>query len=1046
MQAKFEKGDNVIVISTNKIGTVNDILKRGNDYAYKVMINGKSTTYQEKFLEKYFDEQEEIIDSWFEGDFASANEFKLFETWYRLKRPIEGNLYSFLASKTIFNPFQFKPLIKFIAAGSEERLFIADEVGVGKTIETGIILTELLARGRLNRKSPILIICPNSLGPKWEKEMRSRFNFRFKLHTPQSLELYLKSAREGYIPQEYMWSIVSLQTFRHTKYMTLLEEVRAGKMNDVWQMLIVDEAHHMRNVGTETNKLGYMLSYMTDMMIMLSATPLNLKDADLFNQMHILNPGMFPDIQTFQALISPVKSLNKSRRLLESKNIEVYDDILNEFEEMKNDSIGRMIFENSLIKNLREDIKNGVRLSDEEIAMYGNILMSASPFDQSFTRTLKREAFNHRVIREPHKIGVDLHKKETEFYNEVINVIGKAYLARGGNERALGFVTNTPRRMATSCIPAMKEYLKWCLDKDTMLEDINETNEELLEDECELKQIPLTKELRNRFEMLYEKAAEVENHDSKYEEFSKAISQMFTTLENKQIIVFSFFVRTLKYLKKRLESDGYKVGLICGEMPVETEGDKIGRYEIMERFEKGEFEILLSSDVGGEGLDFQFCQLMINYDLPYNPMKIEQRIGRVDRFGQKSDKIIVASMYIKDTVDEAIYNALYERIHLVEDSVGLIEPIIGEKITDLQCDIISNKLTEEQLKKRIDEINLAIKQGKLELEHFENNRAELLGDEYFSKTIADMQKTDFVTPSDAMFLTKLCLINWPECKFTQEDENTSTITLSKEIKKKLEIFMRKPGSEGSSGELDVLVKSSGKIKVIFNGSVAASNQGSHFLSPCGFWTRFLLGELEENKRIKKVFSAKANLNEINIPAGEYIVPLLELKTEGFRTELNLAAVPINISNNEAYECNHMNLSRVISKVINDNSMENYEEIDPSEYTNIAIETVENTLNEKIAKLKEENRCRIQAKTKSLQEGSNVRCERLKNKLNTHIEKSADEGKNPSQEFIRLIQAQIENEKSNTEEKMKKLEGKAELALSTSLVAIVYLSVTKGEEI
>ncbi len=1044
MKNKFEKGDNVIIISTNKVGTINDVLIRNNNVAYKVTIDGRQTTYQEKFLKKYYNSEDEIKESWIFNEFATVDDFKIFQTWYRLKKPIEGNLYSYLASKTIFNPFQFKPLMKFISPGSDERLFIADEVGVGKTIETGIILTELLARGRLTRKSSILIICPNSLGIKWREEMKDRFNFSFHFHTPETLQAYLKNAKEGIIPNEYKWSIVSLQTLRHKKYMGILEDLKSNRINDVFNMLIIDEAHHMRNNSTITNEMGNLLSSMSEMMIMLSATPLNLKDEDLYNQMHILNPGIFADMQTFQALLSPVKSINTCRRLLEKKDISLYERIEEKFEEMRNDPIGEIIVRNNSIQNLLYIIKNKEELTDEQIVYYSNLLISFSPFAQSFTRTLKREAFQNRVIREPIKIAVNLSEKEMEFYNEVVKVVEELYLLKGGNESALGFISNTPRRMASSCIPAMKEYLKWCIDNNKMKRECDYNDEDILEDDYDLKEIAIPEDIKDRFTYLLNKAKEIEEEDYKYIQFSKAVEELMSNIHNKQIIVFSFFIRTLKYLKRRLEEEGYKVGLICGEMPLESINNKVGRYEVMKDFEEGKLNILLSSDVGGEGLDFQFCEAMINYDLPYNPMKIEQRIGRIDRFGQKADKIFVASMYIKNTVDETIYDALYGRIRLVEDSVGLVEPIVSEKITELQSDIITNSLSEEQLNQRIEDINLAIQQAKLELDKFENSREELLGDEYFKRTIANMDKTDFVGPEDAMFLSEACIKEWENCTF-QKEGVLAKIKLSKELKNKLEKYMKSPGAEGSSRELGKLVKEN-EVKVIFDGSLAMENKEAHFLSPTGFWIKFLLELLEENKKISKVFYAETKTNLINIPSGEYIVPFYELKTEGFRTELNLAAVPISICEKVPYKYDYIKLSRRINKVISNCTDFQGVEIQLEDYIDIGIQAVEEAISDKIVMMKNENKFKVEAKKRSLEEGCRVRCERLQQKINTHIEKSAAQGIEANKDFLRLIKSQIENEEQNNKEKIKNLEKISELSVSTSLIALMYLKIKEGDSI
>lgn len=750
MEPRFQKGDNVLIISSGRIGTVNEVLLRQNNFGYRVTVDGRTTTYQEKYLEPFKDEEQEIIDNLGMHDFKGLIDFHLFQTWFRLKRPVEGNFYSYLASRTIFNPFQFKPLSKFITPGSEERLFIADEVGVGKTIETGIILTELIARGRLDRRSPILIVCPNSIGPKWIKEMKRRFGLRFHLHDGSSLYNALKSVLEtGFIPDGHHWALASQQLLRAEKYMDILQKINATREAPLWSMVVIDEAHHMRNIGTQNNNLGTMLSSLTDMMLMLSATPLNLRDNDLFNQMNILNPSMFPDKQTFIALLSPVKSINRCRRLLAEKLNVLFDELQKELLELESGPLGKAISEHPGVVSLKERLSTGVPLSNQEIARYDRILISLSPLDNSFNRTLKREAIKHRVIREPLKIPVELTQEEMEFHDTVIDLVRESYLARGGDVAALGFITNMPRRMVSSCIPAMREYLNWCLENNRMLVD-DENDLVEVEDDSELSSASLLPELKEKFIRLRNQAEQLGKSDTKYEKFKVLVKQLRDSLENPQIIVFSFFVRTLRYIEKRLAEEGYRVGLICGDVPLVSDGDNPGRYEIMESFENKELDILLSSEVGGEGLDFQFCQAIVNYDLPYNPMRVEQRIGRVDRYGQQADKVIVASMYIKDTVDEDIYSALYERIRLVEDSVGVLEPILGSKMVDLQRDIVSGQLTRDQLEIRMKEIELAVEQARLEMESFESNRRELMGDDYFTESLHNLEsQTDFVHPRDA---------------------------------------------------------------------------------------------------------------------------------------------------------------------------------------------------------------------------------------------------------------------------------------------------------
>lgn len=1038
MEPRFEIGQNVKLVTSGKIGTINKVIKGHSEYAYKMMIDGSSRVYAEKYLEPHVDTENEIIESIEANLFGDADDLALFETWFRLKKPIEGNLYSYLSSRTLFNPYQFKPLLKFISPSSEERLFIADEVGVGKTIETGILLMELLARGRIDRNQPVLIVCPNVLGPKWVKEMEERFNLKFHLHDSRSLENMFKIFNESKHMQN-SWGIVSIQLLRTEKFMKYLEKMAAERLEPIWSLVIVDEAHHMRNNGTESNQVGHLISMLTQMLVMLSATPLNLRDEDLFNQMTILNPALFPDKQTFEALIAPVKSLNKIRRLISMRDPETKAEVLSEIQSMASEGIGKIIRNHEGVLELEHRITHYEPLSSEEVAYYDRVLTSLSPLDSSFTRTLKRESMSHRVTREVIKVPVELTDREYAFYLKTIAAVQEAYLQRGGNPIALGFITNMPMRMLTSSIPAMKDYLKWAVVYDQIVED-NPFDEE---DEDEVVSQNLSPELRKIFIELISESEKLAEEDTKMDKFDELVTRMMDELENKQIIVFSFFRRTLKYLKERLLKMGYRAEIISGEVPLTTTNGVTGRYEIMERFKNKELDILLSSEVGGEGLDFQFCQAMINYDMPYNPMKVEQRIGRLDRFGQLADKVIIANMYLKDTVDEKIYHLLYDRIQLIEDSVGFMEPIIGQQLADLQKGIFENSLTEEQIEKRTREIENALAQSKIEHMKFENGRSELLGEDKISDTIANMTTTDFVKPVDSMRLTKIFLEDQEGCSFTELDEDFCEITLSPSLAVDIEEYSKLPGSANALEELHPFLKRMKKVPVVFNGQKSLEKPRAVFLPPSGHWMKFILRYMEENERIMKLFQLKGTSCEFELKNGEYLVPIFEVELDGFRKELNLSAVPLDLKSQEVQKLDYTVFMRTLGQKAFGKGAIGLEPSALEAYLDGARTALESQMELKLEELRKQNKYIIESKVNSLKKGNEVRLERLMKRLDNHIRSSQREGRSPSEEFIRMVNGQIEKDEKRTKDRIERLQDKNDLILSVSLVGIALLMI--GDE-
>lgn len=496
---RFSEGQNVRYLGTGKVGTVNNVIKGTRGYQYKITIDGQARFVSERFLEPVIDFEENIVEDFVARKLGKHEDYKLFQTWLRLSKPIESNLYSYLGSKTLFNAFQFKPLLRFLSSNSEERLFIADEVGVGKTIEAGIIMKELMARGRLDHRSPLLIVCPVSLGSKWVEEMKERFDFYFHLHDGDSLKHMLKTVmKDGIFPQGYLFSIVGLQLLRREEYLNILRDLDSKRSEPLFELVIIDEAHHMRNSETDSNELGNILSSMTEMMLMLSATPLNLRNEDLFNQMQILNPAAFPDITTFETLQSPVIRLNRVSQLIAKNEPESSEQILSVLEQLKADPLGKPIFSHPSVQNFINRLHNPLPFSTEEIAKYQRLFISLNPLCYSFTRTRKREALEHQVLREVHELPITLSQDESSFQDEVLEVIKKHYLSKDMDDLALGLVMNIHRRMVSSCIPAMVHYLKWSIAEDKILSNEGEYLDEP-EDDSQLGTAILNPTLKQEF-------------------------------------------------------------------------------------------------------------------------------------------------------------------------------------------------------------------------------------------------------------------------------------------------------------------------------------------------------------------------------------------------------------------------------------------------------------------------------------------------------------------------------------------------------------------
>ena len=1038
---KFHEGENVKYISTGKIGTINKVIQGSRGFSYKITISGESRTIPEKYLEQFSDDEENLIDDFYKGIFGDHQQYKIFQTWFRLSKPLEKNLYSYLGSKTLFNSHQFKPLLRFISQNSDDRLFIADEVGVGKTIEAGIIINEMLARDRLNyHNTPVLIVCPNSLCIKWKKEMKERFRLDFEILGGPSLKYILQTTlQDGVFPKKYLFSIVGLQLIRGETYLQLLEDLDSKRESSTFGLVVIDEAHHMRNQETDSNAIGNLLSAMTEMMLMLSATPLNLRNEDLYNQMHILNPSLFSDNAAFEALYSPVIKINAIRRFLAEDTPTSRKNIFAQFLELKKEPLGEVISKHLEINLLISRLKDEKKFASEELVHYDRLLTELNPLYYSFTRSRKREALEHQVQREVLELPVSLSIRERQFQDDALRAIRDFYLLKGHDPQSLHFIMNIFQRMITSCLPAIKEYFAWSVDEDRMI-GIKDIDPDEIEDDSELSSSNIDPAAKISFEKLLTQFNDIGQIDSKYEQFKIMLAKILGNPETPQILIFSFFVRTLEYLKRKLEADGYRVGIIHGIVPLQGDKYRPGRYEIMDSFKRGEFEILLSSEVGGEGLDFQYCHAIVNYDLPYNPMRIEQRIGRIDRFGQTADKIIIANLFIKDSIDEEIYDRLYRRIRLVEDGIGSFEPILGKEISDIQIALISGNLTDLEKNEKSKRLEERLYHAKLANEQLERHKTELLSDDFLVKPLNNISRGEFISPQDTMDLTEQYLLQYKECKFSRLEDGCAEIELSPEIVTKVEQFLRKPGNEGAYAELRDLVHSPKIIKTVFDGRLADTYPNYLFLPPTGFWAKFITYQFSQEGKLSKIFSFNVNSSDAKITKGIFIVFLFEVRMEGLRTEIEFLAVPIDIESNKIVETDFESFPRLLANIPVNSVKIDYLDVDINGVLDISRDYLDRIMEEKRKVAAGENHFKIESRIAALNESCNKKVNQLKVQLQKHVEKRRNEMKEPDERLIRMKNAQIENEKGKLNSKIGQLQQHQDLSLDYNLEAMIYLVV------
>jgi superfamily II DNA or RNA helicase len=690
----FTRGDRVRLKSNPALrgAVVDGPRKHVNGFEYAVLIEDTEEWLSERKLE--------AVPVRNRPRWVSRDDLVLQLALAKLRHPLTDALYAYRASRTLYEPYQFRSALKFLR-NPNQRILIADEVGLGKTIEAAIIYLELKARLDISR---VLVLCPSRLKEKWRDELSNRFEEEFEiLDAPRLRRMLDDLHRLGSSPP--LRAIASFEMMRRSEFLDLVAAQQLPL-----DLLIVDEAHYMRNEGAATYRLGAALTNTAEAAIFLTATPLHLRNRDLYNLLNLLSPEEFSNPDLFEEQVRPNEFINRAIRLtaagqprqalFELKNVE---------QSVLRDRFLRNPYYKETVERLTH-VDKTTSLS-ERVAVQWE-LMELNTLSSIFSRTRKREV-THGAVRAPFTVRVALTPAERRLYEAVLQRARAEIRLTGPG--ATGFAAIMKERQAASCLPAMRNKLAeaaaarstFQLDLELSAYDLDES------DEVESAPAPRS---------LVELSRNLGDVDSKFDQFAEILKGTLAEDPTSKALIFSFFRGTLEYLHQRLSNLGYNAGVIHGKVPLSD------RRRIIEEFRcEPDQRILLSSEVGAEGLDFQFCDILVNYDLPWNPMQVEQRIGRLDRFGQEHERIRIYNFYIEDTIETRIFQRLYDRIQLFEHSIGDLEAILGEEISKLSREAIQREVTPDEEARLADEAALRIERRQLEEAQLEQHKDELLG-------------------------------------------------------------------------------------------------------------------------------------------------------------------------------------------------------------------------------------------------------------------------------------------------------------------------------
>jgi len=553
-------------------------------------------------------------------------------------------------------PFQIEAIYGYILKLPRIRFLIADDPGAGKTIMAGLIIKELKLRGIIKR---ILIVVPGHLKDQWRRELKEKFQEPITV-----IDRSLLDAHYAENPWRRESQIITSIDFAKR------EEILPSLGSVEWDLVIVDEAHKMaayrygdKLSKTARYKLGEVLSRTTEHLLFLTATP---------------HKGDPENYRLFQDLLVP--GFFATQKLIDQS--------------LKNK-------DNPLfIRRMKEDLKD----------------FEGKPI---FTN------------RYPKTIKFRLSEKEKKLYNELSKYVISQYnvALQSDKRRNIAFaLLILQRRMASSTYALLrslerrKERLEDLLKEPELIKEMPFADIEEVDDYEEEKRWEQEKKwetlsiAENREELekeistlnrLIDMAREIlkEEDEVKLQELKKAIDEGFKKIRemqgNEKILIFSESRDTMEYLGKRIKLWGFSVNFIHGGMRLE---DRVNAEKIFQH----EKQIMVATEAAGEGINLQFCHLMVNYDIPWNPNRLEQRMGRVHRYGQQKD-VYIFNLVAQDTREGKVLVKIFDKLEEIRRAMGsdkvfdvIGDIFYGKNLYQLILDAVANARSTDEIIKELD--------------------------------------------------------------------------------------------------------------------------------------------------------------------------------------------------------------------------------------------------------------------------------------------------------------------------------------------------------
>ena len=573
-------------------------------------------------------------------------------------------------------PHQLEAVYEHLLKAPTVRFLLADDAGAGKTIMAGLLLRELKLRGLIER---ILVVCPANLSFQWQRELREKFGEKFIVF--KGSDIRSQFGVNQWMEQHQV--ITSLDLAKRDDVLPGLRQVH-------WDLVIVDEAHRMsardESHKSQRYRLGEMLRDLTDHMLLLTATPHkgDPKNFTLFLQ--LLDRDTYADVTSIR---KAMEEQNAPFYLRRTKEAMVY------FPERQEDGTwsAKPVFTKRIPRTARFSI------DDAEMALYKRV-----------TRFVKRQCQR---------------------------------AAAQGNEkraRAVGFVMSMYQRRLASSTHAIRRSLE---NRARRLADSLEVAEDIAQDPpslpSELEMEEMEDAEREKLEKILDaitlatnpeqvrveirelkrlageaKTVEQSGEEAKLSHLRRILQdEGFFADRDQRLLIFTEYKDTLNYLVKRLREWGFSVGFIHGGMRPGSRDEPGTRLHVEQQFREGAIQVLAATEAAGEGINLQCCHILFNYDIPWNPNRLEQRMGRIHRYGQTRDCLIF-NFVATNTVEGKVLDRLHTKLQSIRDALDddAVFNVVGEvlpaqRVETVLRDYYAGKMgdadLEERLLKNVDE-------------------------------------------------------------------------------------------------------------------------------------------------------------------------------------------------------------------------------------------------------------------------------------------------------------------------------------------------------